>query len=148
MDYFDELAKEIKSAAYIEGDATHNGYFILAECARILRDRSVDANKMVQPAPAKQGEGPEHSALMSAYWKGIADKDIEDPNDVDAERAIADLLPLLLASRPQPEAAKVVPREMLHEIVNLWHAYGWMPHQMGEIVAKHMPGYTVKTVKE
>jgi hypothetical protein len=33
---------------------------------------------------------------------------------------------------------------MLREITNIWHAYGWMPQQISEIVAKYMPGYMVR----
>jgi hypothetical protein len=84
----------------------------------------------VQPAPAEQGEG-----LIEAIWELSAHCGIYSPAWKDEMRK-------LIASRPQPEV-KVVPMAMLRELVN--HGYRQLGDKtIKQIVAKHMPGYTVK----
>jgi hypothetical protein len=68
---------------------------------------------LAQPAPAEQGEGlAERAAILTAYWRGVADCCLGEHSDENAVEAVKDILPPLLASGSQPKA-KVVPMAML-----------------------------------
>jgi hypothetical protein len=129
--------------AYREGDITFaRAQEVLADIASRSSDHIIDVNKMDEPTPAEQGKGLEQALARAQEIKNL--EHLGAPIGQGDAKYVVALAGALLSSRPQPEAEKVVPKKMLREIANLWHAYGWMPQQMGEIVTKYMPGYTVK----
>jgi len=124
----------------------------MASYRSLLREIRQALESDIQPAPAEQGEGRPDWMYGPSPCPACGQRDTA-PGYVcphcgrpylDHPRALDDALARALTSRPQPEATKVVPKQMLREITNIWHAYGWMPQQISEIVAKYMPGYMVR----
>jgi hypothetical protein len=90
-----------------------------------------------QPAPAEQGRA---AGQFAAYMHYLCVTGAENKLII---RAVWDHDAALLASRPQPEA-KVVLMAMLREIMQGASDFGPSDESARVIVAKYMPGYTVK----
>ena len=63
--------------------------------------------------------------------------------DFADDSATWDAYPMLELLEKIEARENKIPKQMLCEIANLWHAYGYMPNQVQEIITRHMPGYTV-----
>ena len=71
-----------------------------------------------EPAPAEQGEGlvrKLESASKALHYQLNVDGDWRRNQDMEAARLVDEVISALLASRPQPEAAKVVPKHRFHD---------------------------------
>jgi hypothetical protein len=142
MDRYDETAERILEDPSVVG-AYGDGKIIydISKAASILRE------SFPEPASAEQGEGLTIEAVNAGLAVGLKGDGAPEAARVlyltnPITYRIAKTISYALASHPQPEA-KVVPMAMLRELVNQGY------RQLGDktikqIVAKHMPGYTVK----
>jgi hypothetical protein len=71
-------------------------------------------------APAEQEEGlAERAAILTAYWRGVADCCLGEHSDENAVEAVKDILPPLLASRPRPEQGEDIIHTIIEEQIRI-----------------------------